>query len=124
MGRVTLGVQRGFPKIGDESFPGAQNFNNQITKFISEGGKVYACRVVLPAVRHGEPSLIEGSTNQPARRARRLLLHRRDNAFILDTWTLPTPLRRGQRLGPLFKRRRDGKEAKGARCGRCRSCRI
>jgi uncharacterized repeat protein (TIGR04044 family) len=25
---VTLGVQRGFPKIGDEAFPGAQNFNN------------------------------------------------------------------------------------------------
>src|ERR1700758_385678 len=36
---VLLGVQRGFPKIGDEAFPGAQNFNNQITKFISEGGK-------------------------------------------------------------------------------------
>src|SRR5258707_3842484 len=34
---VTLGVQRGFPKIGDEAFPGHQNFNNQITKFISEG---------------------------------------------------------------------------------------
>src|SRR5450631_4168400 len=29
---VTLGVQRGFPKLGDEPFPGAQNFNNQLTK--------------------------------------------------------------------------------------------
>ena len=28
---VTLGVKRGFPKIGDEAFPGHQNFNNQIT---------------------------------------------------------------------------------------------
>ena len=27
---VTLGVQRGFPKLGDEPFPGAQNFGNQI----------------------------------------------------------------------------------------------
>ena len=33
---VTLGVQRGFPKIGDEAFPGHQNFNNQITKFIAD----------------------------------------------------------------------------------------
>src|SRR6202051_2462221 len=58
---VTLGVQRGFPKIGDEAFPGHQNFNNQITKFISEGGKVYACRFALQALYgHGEPSLIEG----------------------------------------------------------------
>ena len=32
---VTLGVQRGFPKIGDEAFPGHLNFNNQITKFIN-----------------------------------------------------------------------------------------
>src|SRR6188508_3238428 len=29
---VTLGVQRGFPKIGDEAFPGHQNFNGQIGK--------------------------------------------------------------------------------------------
>ena len=27
---VTLGVQRGFPTLGDEAFPGHQNFNNQI----------------------------------------------------------------------------------------------
>src|ERR1700709_883291 len=31
---VTLGVQRGFPKLGDEAFPGHQNFNNQLTKFM------------------------------------------------------------------------------------------
>jgi len=36
---VTLAVQRGFPKLGDEAFPGHQNFNNQISKFIAEGGK-------------------------------------------------------------------------------------
>jgi uncharacterized repeat protein (TIGR04044 family) len=58
---VTLGVQRGFPKIGDEAFPGAQNFNNQLTKFMDEGGKVYACRFALQALYgHGEPSLIPG----------------------------------------------------------------
>ena len=58
---VTLGVQRGFPTLGDEAFPGHQNFNNQITKFIAEGGKVYACRFALQALYgHGEGALIEG----------------------------------------------------------------
>src|ERR1700747_3254588 len=46
---VTLGVQRGFPKIGDEAFPGAQNLNNQLKRFMDEGGKVYACRFALQA---------------------------------------------------------------------------
>jgi uncharacterized repeat protein (TIGR04044 family) len=41
---VTLGLKRGFPTLGDEAFPGAQNFGNQIAKFIAEGGKVYAAR--------------------------------------------------------------------------------
>ena len=87
---VTLGVQRGFPKLGDEAFPGAQNFNNQITKFMSEGGKVYACRFALQALYgHGEPSLIEGIRPiSPLDVLDLVLLHRRDNAFILDTWTL------------------------------------
>src|SRR5262247_3048456 len=31
---VTLGVQRGFPKLGDEAFPGHMAMNNQIGKFM------------------------------------------------------------------------------------------
>ncbi|MBB3973816.1 MSMEG_0572/Sll0783 family nitrogen starvation response protein [Hansschlegelia beijingensis] len=87
---VTLGVQRGFPTLGDEAFPGHLNFNNQITKFMSEGGKVYACRFALQALYgHGEPSLIEGITPiSPLDVLDLVLLHRRDNAFILDSWTL------------------------------------
>jgi uncharacterized repeat protein (TIGR04044 family) len=87
---VTLGVQRGFPKLGDEAFPGAQNFNKQIQKFIAEGGKVYCCRFALQALYgHGEPSLIEGIRPiSPLDVLDLVLLHRRDNAFILDTWTL------------------------------------
>src|ERR1700689_4649443 len=86
----TLGVKRGFPKISDEAFPGAQNFNNQITKFMSEVGKTYACRFALQALYgHGEPSLIEGIRPiNPLDVLDLVLLHRRDNAFILDTWTL------------------------------------
>ena len=87
---VTLGIQRGFPKLGDEAFPGHLAVNNQVEKFIAEGGKVYACRFALQALYgHGEPSLIPGITPiAPQDVLDLILLHRRDNAFILDTWTL------------------------------------
>jgi uncharacterized repeat protein (TIGR04044 family) len=87
---VTLGVQRGFPKLGDEAFPGHQNFNNQLAKFMGEGGKVYACRFALQALYgHGEPSLIPGIRPiNPLDVLDLILLHRKDNAFVLNTWTL------------------------------------
>ena len=87
---VTLGVQRGFPKLGDEAFPGHLAMNNQIVKFMEEGGKVYACRFALQALYgHGEPPLIPGITpTNPLDVLDLVLLHRKDNAFILDTWTL------------------------------------
>jgi uncharacterized repeat protein (TIGR04044 family) len=87
---VTLGVQRGFPKLGDEAFPGHQNFNNTLVKFMAEGGKVYACRFALQALYgHGEPSLIPGITPiSPLDVLDLILLHRRDDAFQLHTWTL------------------------------------
>ena len=87
---VTLGVQRGFPKMGDEAFPGHLNFNNQIEKFMSEGGKVYACRFALQALYgHGEPSLIPGIVPiNPTDVLDLVLIHKRANAVIIDTWTL------------------------------------
>lgn len=87
---VTLGVQRGFPKLGDEAFPGHLNFNNQIEKFMSEGGKVYACRFALQALYgHGEPSLIPGIIPiNPTDVLDLVLIHKRANAVIIDTWTL------------------------------------
>jgi uncharacterized repeat protein (TIGR04044 family) len=87
---VTLGVQRGFPKLGDEAFPGHLNFNNQIEKFMSEGGKVYACRFALQALYgHGEPSLIPGIRPiNPTDVLDLVLIHKRANAVIIDTWTL------------------------------------
>jgi len=87
---VTLGIQRGFPRLGDEAFPGHQNYAKQISKFIEEGGKVYACRFALQALYgHGEPSLIEGIRPiSPLDVLDIVLIHRRENAFILDTWTL------------------------------------
>src|SRR5229473_1479852 len=87
---VTLGVQRGFPKIGDEAFPGHQNFNNTLVKFMAEGGKVYACRFALQALYgHGEPSLIPGIRPiNPLDVLDLILLYRKDNAFMIHTWTV------------------------------------
>ena len=87
---VTLGVQRGFPRLGDDAFPGHQNFNNQLTGFMGEGGKVYCCRFALQALYgHGEASLTEGIIPiNPLDVLDLVLLHRKAGAFILDTWTL------------------------------------
>jgi uncharacterized repeat protein (TIGR04044 family) len=43
------------------SFPGPSELQQQLVKFMAEGGKVYACRFALQALYgHGEPSLIPG----------------------------------------------------------------
>jgi uncharacterized repeat protein (TIGR04044 family) len=87
---VTLGLQRGFPTLGAEAFPGHLAMNKQVAKFMEEGGKVYACRFALQALYgHGEPSLIPGIRPiSPLDVLDLVLLHRRDKAFILNTWTL------------------------------------
>lgn len=87
---VTLGVQRGFPKLGDEAFPGHLNFNKNLERFMSEGGRVYACRFALQALYgHGEGALIPGITPiAPQDVLDCILLHKRADAVILDTWTV------------------------------------
>lgn len=87
---VTLGVLRGFPKLGDDAFPGHLNFNNRIEKIIADGGKVYACRFALQALYgHGEGALIPGVIPiNPLDVLDIVLLHRKEGAFILNTWTL------------------------------------
>ncbi|WP_256009392.1 MSMEG_0572/Sll0783 family nitrogen starvation response protein [Desertivirga xinjiangensis] len=87
---VTLGVQRGFPKIGDEAFPGHMAYSDRLTKFIAEGGKVYACRFALQALYGmGEPNLLPGITPiSPLDVLDIQLSHRKEKSFIFDTWTL------------------------------------
>jgi uncharacterized repeat protein (TIGR04044 family) len=87
---VTLGVQRGFPTLGDEAFPGHLAMNNTLAKFMAEGGKAYACRFALQALYgHGEAALMEGIRPiNPLDVLDLILLHRKDNAFIINTWTM------------------------------------
>jgi len=87
---VTLGIQRGFPTIGDEAFPGHQVFGERINKIMDQGGKVYACRFALQALYgHGEPSLVPGIRPiNPLDVLDLVLMHRKEGALILDTWTM------------------------------------
>lgn len=87
---VTLGLNRGFPKIGDAAFPGHLVYAERLKKFMNEGGKVYACRFALQALYgHGEKSLLEGITPiNPLDVMDIVLVHRKAGAFILDTWTM------------------------------------
>jgi uncharacterized repeat protein (TIGR04044 family) len=87
---VTMGLQRGFPKLGSEAFSGHLAINQQIVRFMDEGGKVYACRFALQALYgHGEHALIPGIRPiSPLDVLDVMLVHRRDNAVILNSWTL------------------------------------
>jgi uncharacterized repeat protein (TIGR04044 family) len=87
---VTLGVQRGFPTLADEAFPGHLAMNDRIVKILGTGGKVYACRFALQALYGlGEPNLIEGIRPiNPLDVLDIILLHRQEGAFILNTWTM------------------------------------
>ena len=87
---VTLGVKRGFPTLGDEAFPGHQNFNNQLKAFMDEGGTVYCCRFALQALYgHGEPSLQDGIIPiSPLDVLDLNLMHRESGSMIIQTWTL------------------------------------
>lgn len=57
---------------------------------MSEGGKVYACRFSMQALYgHGEPSLMPGIRPvAPQDVLDIMLLHCKDGAFILNSWTL------------------------------------
>lgn len=59
-GSLNALATRGFPKTGDDGFPGENNINNQLKAFISEGGKVYCCRFGLSLHGAREEDLIEG----------------------------------------------------------------
>jgi uncharacterized repeat protein (TIGR04044 family) len=81
---------RGFPKAGNEAFPGNLAYNNQIKTILKEGGKVIACRFALSAL-YGfrEADLIPGVVAVHQLDVLDCILeHQRAGALILSTWTV------------------------------------
>jgi uncharacterized repeat protein (TIGR04044 family) len=81
---------RGFPRVGDEAFPGHMAINTQIRTFLDEGGKVYACRFACGAL-YGFPedALMDGvKPFHPLDVLDAALTAWRAGAFQLNTWTL------------------------------------
>ena len=81
---------RGFPKVGDEAFPGHMAINKQIQTFIDEGGHVYACRFASGAL-YGFPEDLLMDGVKPFHTLDVLdaaLTAWRDKAFQLNTWTV------------------------------------
>ena len=81
---------RGFPKVGDEAFPGHMAINNQLKTFMDEGGKIYACRFASGAL-YGFPEdlLLEGVRPfHPLDVLDSALTAWRAGAFQLNTWTV------------------------------------
>jgi uncharacterized repeat protein (TIGR04044 family) len=81
---------RGFPKVGDEAFPGHMAINNQLRTFLDEGGKVYACRFASGAL-YGFPEdmLMDGvKPFHPLDVLDAALTAWRAGAFQLNTWTV------------------------------------
>jgi uncharacterized repeat protein (TIGR04044 family) len=89
-GVLMASASRGFPKVGDEAFPGHMAINNQIKTILEEGGNVYACRFAAGAL-YGMPEnfLIDGVRPfHPLDVLDAALTAWRDKAFQLNTWTL------------------------------------
>jgi uncharacterized repeat protein (TIGR04044 family) len=89
-GSLMAAATRGYPKVGDEPFPGALAYNKQLQTFMDEGGHVYACRFsaaalygmreidMMPGVKPINPLDVLDAT----------LTARRQGALVLQTWTI------------------------------------
>lgn len=89
-GSLMASASRGYPKVGDEAFPGHMNYNNQLQTFMNEGGKVYACRFSAAAL-YGmrEVDMIEGvKPINPLDVLDATLTARREGALIMQTWNM------------------------------------
>jgi len=89
-GSLMASATRGYPKVGDEAFPGAMAYNRQLETFMKEGGKVYACRFSA-AMLYGmrETDFIEGvKPINPLDVLDANLTARREGALVMQTWTL------------------------------------
>jgi len=87
---LTASSTRGFPKVGDEAFPGHLNYNNHLPTIMSEGGKIYACRFSAAAL-YGmrESDMIEGVKPVHPRDILDFNIQaKREGALTMATWNL------------------------------------
>ena len=89
-GSLMASASRGFPKVGDEAFPGNMNYNRQLQTFMDEGGKVYACRFSAAAL-YGmrESDMLKGvKPIHPRDVLDAALTAWKEGAFVLNTWNI------------------------------------
>jgi len=87
IGSLNCLATRGFPTVGAELFPGMRNENNQLGKFIEEGGKVFACRLGLALHGAREEDLMEGVIPcHPLDMQDAMIEYSRKGAIINTTW--------------------------------------
>jgi uncharacterized repeat protein (TIGR04044 family) len=85
-----MGFQKGFPTLGDEAFPGHLLVNKRLAQFMTEGGKIFACRFSTQALYgQTEKAFIPGIRPiNPLDVLDIVLLHQRDNAVMIHSWNL------------------------------------
>lgn len=89
-GVLMASAARGFPKVGDEGFPGNLSYNKQLATIMKEGGKVVACRFAMAAL-YGmrETDLLPGvQAIHPLDILDCMLEHKNAGALIISTWTV------------------------------------
>lgn len=80
---------RGYPNVGDVGMPGGMMYNNQLSTFMKEGGKIYACRFALAGLYgYPEDMVLEGvKPFNPLDVLDIALTAWRGGWFQLNTWT-------------------------------------
>jgi uncharacterized repeat protein (TIGR04044 family) len=89
-GSLMASAARGYPRVGDEPFPGAMAYNRQLQTFMDEGGHVYACRFSAAAL-YGmrEIDMMVGVRPiNPLDVLDATLTARREGALVMQTWTV------------------------------------
>lgn len=86
-GVLMASATKGYPKVGDEFYPGHLAHTQRLQQFMNEGGKVYVCQFGLGATGFREEDLIEGVIPvDPLDVLDIALDHWKDGAFIMSTW--------------------------------------
>jgi uncharacterized repeat protein (TIGR04044 family) len=89
-GSLVVAKTRGYPKVGDEGFPGNLTYNKQLQTFMDEGGHVYACRFSAAAL-YGmrEIDMMDGvQPINPRDVLDATITAWKEKALVLNTWTM------------------------------------